>query len=281
MGWYGTLLLAKPAEGTLPACQGVRQAFGSRFVTPSVMPMFGNRLGLHDLGGGWQRVGVRLFNRERLRLAAGVQELAAVTAAPVLAGWVSESSCVHLEARTPAGVAVSVHLPNTDENCGYQHLDGRPGRVEPHSAVEAFEAWAHEAGRTPVPETISAVVHGTWDESPFREDTVLALFAALGYPSEREVLPVVDPHDPAFGDYDLWSHFADISAGGLILAAEKGWVLGPEHDVTPMEQDYLRFEDLVWGSVYGGGLSRDELIAEYEQLKSRWPDPQSSRRRRD
>ncbi|MEV4513102.1 hypothetical protein AB0K00_29530 [Dactylosporangium sp. NPDC049525] len=176
---------------------------------------------------------------------------------------------------------MSMHLPNTNENCGYQHLDGRPGRVEPRRAVEAFEAWAHEAGRAPVLATISAVVHGTWDESPFREDKVLALFVALGYPSGREIRPVIDPHDPAFGDYDLWSHFADNSAATLIRAPEKGWVLGPEDDLTPMEQDYLRFEDLVWGSVYGGGLSRDELITEHEQLTSRWPDPRASRRRGD
>ncbi|GAA3203600.1 hypothetical protein ACFO1B_07750 [Dactylosporangium siamense] len=280
MGWYGTLLLSRPADGMLPACQEVRQAFGSRFVTPSVMPAFGNRLGLHDVGGGWQRVGVRLFGRERLRLAAGVQELVAATAAPALAAWVSESTCVHLEARTPAGVALSMHLPNGGGSCAYQHPDGRPARVDPRRAVEALEAWAHEAGRSPVPETISSIVHGTWDGSPFAEDQVLGLFDALGCPSEREVLPVIDPQDPAFGDYDLWSYFADNSAGALILAAEKGWVLGPEHDVTPMERDYLRFEDLVWGSVYGGGLSREELIAEYQHLTSRWPDPRSSRRRK-
>ncbi|GAA4254236.1 hypothetical protein [Dactylosporangium darangshiense] len=238
--------------------------------------MWGNSVGLYDLGDGWQRVGVHPFNRERLRLAAGVQELAAATAAPVLAGWVSESACAHLEARTPAGVVVSMHLPNTDERCGYVHLDGQPGRVEPRHAVEAFEAWAHEAGRTPATDTISAVVHGAWNERPCRENAVLALFAALGFPPGQEILPVIDPHDPAFGDYDLWTNFADNRAATLIRAPEKGWVLGPEYDLTPMDRDYLRFEDLVRGSVYGGGLSRDELIAEYEQLTGRWPDPQSS-----
>ncbi|MEV0132261.1 hypothetical protein AB0H83_27830 [Dactylosporangium sp. NPDC050688] len=281
MSWYGTLVLAKPGKGSLSACEEVRRAFGSRFVTPSVMRVFGNKLGLYDLGDGWQRVGVRLVNRQRLRLAGGVQDVAAGTGAPALAAWVFESTCVHLEARTPAGVAVSVHLPNSDESCGYQHPEGRPGRVEPRRAVEALEAWAHEAGRTPAPDIISAVLDGTWDGSPFVEDCVLALFAALGFPSGREVLPVVDPDDPAFGDYALWSHFANNSAGNLVRAAEMGWVLGPEFDVTPMEQDYLRFEELVWSSVYGGGLSRDELIAEYHKLASRWPDPKASRQRRD
>jgi hypothetical protein len=37
-----------------------------------------------------------------------------------------------------------------------------------------------------------------------------------------------------------------------------------------MELDYLRFSDLLGGSIYGGGLSRDELIADYEQLATRW-----------
>ncbi|MEV4130924.1 hypothetical protein AB0J72_02030 [Dactylosporangium sp. NPDC049742] len=281
MGWYGTLLLAKSADGPLPAYRGVRQAFGSWFATPSRMRVFGNPLGLYDLGDGWQRVGVRPFYRERLRLAAGVQELAAATGAPVLAGWVSESVCAHLEACTPAGVSVTMHLPNTGEDCGYEHLDGRPGRVDPHRAVEAFEAWAHEAGRTPRPETISAVVHDTWDESPFREDKVLALFAALGFPAEREVLPVIDPHDQAVGGYGLWSHEADHRAAVRIHALKRGTLPGPEYDLTPSEQEYLRFEDLAWGSVYGGGLGRDDLIAEYEQLTSRWPDPQSSHRHGD
>lgn len=281
MSWYGTLVLAKPGEGSLAACEEVRQAFGSRFVTPSVMPVFGNKLGLYDLGDGWQRVGVRLFNRQRLRLADGVQDLAAATAAPALAAWVSESACVHLEARTPGGVTASVHLPNSDESCGYQHPEGRPGRVGPRAAAEALEAWAREAGRAPAPDIVSAVLDGTWDASPFAVDCVLALFAALGFPSGREVLPVVDPDDAAFGDYALWSHFANNSAGSLVRAAEMGWVLGPEFDVTPMEQDYLRFEELVWSSVYGGGLSRDELIAEYHQLASRWPDPRASRQRRE
>nr|BFE63103.1 hypothetical protein GCM10020063_076290 [Dactylosporangium thailandense] len=107
---------------------------------------------------------------------------------------------------------------------------------------------------------------------------MLALFGALGFPRGREILPVVDPHDEAFGDYELWAHLANNRAVSNVNAAEKGWVVGPEHDLTPMEHDFLRFEDLVRGSVYGGGLSRDELIAEYAQLRSRWPDPRTSLR---
>lgn len=106
---------------------------------------------------------------------------------------------------------------------------------------------------------------------------MLALFAALGFPSGREIVPVIDLHDKAFGNYDAIASLADIHAGGLIRAAEQGYVLGPEHDQPPKELDYLQFSDLVWGSVYGGGLSRDELIAEYERLTSRWPDQRSGR----
>ncbi|MGC5021679.1 hypothetical protein [Micromonospora sp. DT47] len=195
MGWYGTLLLAKPVTGTLPTHPQVRPAFGSRFGTPD--PVWGNAVGLYDLGHGWQRVGVKPFYSERLRLAAGVENLAAATAAPVLAGWVAESVCAHLEGRTPAGRAFSLHLPNTDEDCGYEHLEGRPGRVEPRLAVEAIEAWAYEAGRTSSTEVISAIVDGTWNEAPAMEDEVLALFAALGFPLGTEIPPVVDPDDPA------------------------------------------------------------------------------------
>ncbi|MCG5437678.1 hypothetical protein [Micromonospora foliorum] len=269
MGWYGTLLLAKPANGTLPAHPQVRPAFGSRFMTPGP---WGNAVGLHDLGDGWQRVGVKPFYSERLRLAAGVQALVAATAAPVLAAWVSESVCAHVEGSTPGGVALSVHLPNTDEECGYEHLEGQPARVQPRLAVKAVEAWAREAGRTPSTEVISAIVDGLWNELPAMEDEVLALFAALGFPPETEILPVIDAEDPAFGDYGSTADWADMKASGLIHAASRGEVLGPEYDLTPKERDYLRFRDLVWGSVYGGGLSREELIARYEQLTSQWPD---------
>jgi hypothetical protein len=171
MGWYGTLLLAKPEIGNLPAYPGVRQAFGSWFATPPVHQVFGNELGLHDLGDGWQRVGVRPAYRERLRLAAGVQEL-----------------------------------------------------------------------------------------------------AALGYPSGTEILPVVDPYDPAVGGWDITIAKADRHASELNHAASGGDVLEPGDVLTPKELDYLRFSDLVWSSVYGGGRTRDELAAEYEQLASRWPD---------
>jgi hypothetical protein len=272
MGWYGTLLLARPGTGNLPAYPGVRQAFGSWFATPPRIPPLDNRLGLHDLGDGWQRVAVTPAYRERLRLAEGVQELAVATAAPVLAGWVSESVCAHLEAATPAGRALSMHLPNTDDDCGYQHPGGRPGPVEPPRAIEALEAWAEQAGRTLARETTAALVHGVWDESPYMEDKMLALFGALGYPAGRQILPVVDPQDPAVGGYDITIAMADRHASELVHAAQRGYLLGPEHDLTPKERDYLRFSDLVWSSVYGGGLSRDELIAEYKHLTSRWPE---------
>nr|BFE63102.1 hypothetical protein GCM10020063_076280 [Dactylosporangium thailandense] len=130
MGWYGTLLLARPGNGNgnLPAYPGVRQSFGSQFCVPSLWPSFGDRVGLYDLGDGWQRVGVLPFGRERLRLAAGVRELAAATAAPVLAGWVSESVCAHLEAHSPEGAAVSMH-PAQHRRTLCMRAPGRPART--------------------------------------------------------------------------------------------------------------------------------------------------------
>jgi hypothetical protein len=270
MGWYGTLLLAKPVYGNLPAYPGVRQAFGSWFGTSA-----SDERGLFDLGGGWQRISVQPAYREywrlRDRLAVGVAELAAATGAPAVAAWVSESVCVHLEARSPAGLALSLHLPNTDEECGHEHPAGQLGQVASHHAVEALEAWAREAGRTPSRRVITAVVDGEWDESPFPEYAVLVLFAALGFPSERQIMPVVDWHDPAFGDHDLEdaTRMADIKAANRASVERRG---GSGWELTPQEHDYLRFNDQVWASVYGGGPTRDELAAEYRQLKARWPD---------
>jgi hypothetical protein len=97
-------------------------------------------------------------------------------------------------------------------------------------------------------------------------------WAALGYPSGTEILPVVDPYDPAVGGWDITIAKADRHASELNHAASRGYVLEPEDVLTPKELDYLRFSDLVWSSVYGGGRTRDELAAEYEQLASRWPD---------
>ncbi|MEU4777189.1 hypothetical protein [Micromonospora sp. NPDC023633] len=61
MGWFGTLLLARPTTATLPSQPGVREAFGSSFATPTFWG--NNKLGLYDLGQGWQRVGVSRSTR--------------------------------------------------------------------------------------------------------------------------------------------------------------------------------------------------------------------------
>ncbi len=39
---------------------------------------------------------------------------------------------------------------------------------------------------------------------------------------------------------------------------------------TPRDLDYLRLRDRLWSSVYGGGATRDELVAHYQQLAARW-----------
>jgi hypothetical protein len=190
MSWYGTLLLARPTGGALSALPEVRRSFGSRFLPSS---SWGNTLGLYDLGDGWQRVSVGPIHGERVRLAAGVRALVAVTSAPVLAAWVSGSDCAHLECRTPGGVSLSLHLPNDTEACGYEHLDGRPRWLRPHLAAAELEDWAGEAGRTPSIDDISAIVNGEWNEQPWMEHRVLALFGALGFPPGTEIQPAVSP----------------------------------------------------------------------------------------
>jgi hypothetical protein len=190
MSWYGTLLLAKPSGGALSATPEVSQFFGSRFLTSS---SWSNTLGLYDLGNGWQRVSVGPVHGERVRLAAGVRALVAVTAAPVLAAWVSESSCAHLECRTPGGVSLSLHLPNNTEACGYEHLDGRPQWLRPHLAAAELEDWAGEAGRRPSIDDISAIINGECNERPGMERRVLALFGAFGFPPGTEIYPAVSP----------------------------------------------------------------------------------------
>lgn len=267
MGWFGTLLLARPTTGTLPSQPGVRAAFGSFFATPG---SWGNKLGLSDLGQGWQRVGVGPFGTERLRLAAGVDNLVVATAAPALAAYVSNSDCAHLEGRTSAGHSLSLHLPNTAEPCGYRHVEGGPGQVEPDFAVDALRTWALEAGRTPSTEAITAIVTSGEDDLPVREDAVLMLFAALGFTPEAEIPPVIRPDDRAFGDYELVARKAEVRVAREQYMASRGWPLEDDLKATPRDLDYLRFRDLLWSSVYGGGATRDELVARYQQLAARW-----------
>ena len=270
MGYYGTLLLAKPTAVTLPAQPQVRPAFGSGFATPGP---WGNEMGLYDLGEGWQRVAVMPFCTERLRLSAGVESLVAATAAPALAGYVSESSCAHIEGRTPSGLAISLHLPNTDEPCGYQHLDGRPGRIDPHLALEVLRTWATEAGRTPSTEVVATVVAHTGDGAPLMEDAVLALFTGLGFPSGTEILPVINPKDFVFADFQRVARMADIRAAGEKYMTSRSWPVDPDMKATPKDLDYLRYRDLLWSSVYGGGATREELLAQHQQLAARWQEP--------
>ncbi|WP_433063629.1 hypothetical protein [Dactylosporangium sp. CS-033363] len=257
MGWYGTILIGRPGEERLPAYPGVRQAFGSQFRV------------LHDLDEGWQRVDVYPFYRERPRFTAGVQQLAAATDAPALAAYVAESSCAHVEARTPKGAAISIHLPNRHDACSYRHREGQPGPLVPRLAVEAFEAWADEAGRSPDPATLAAVVGGDWDESPFMEDRVLALIAALGFPPGREIPPLIDPDDEAFAAYRRLAFLADVRAATRISIVEHGETPGAEWDLSPREHDSLRFSEILEASMYGGARSRAQLLAECERLAAR------------
>lgn len=223
---------------------------------------------LYDLGDGWQRVAVMPFYTERLRLAAGVESLAAATGAPALAAYVSESSCAHVEGRTPGGRAVSLHLPNTDGPCGYRHDDGKPDWVDPRRAVDELRRWAIEAGREPSTEAISTVVANIGE--PLMQDAVLALVAAMGFPAGVMIPPVVNPDDVAFADFHLAVRMADVRASGERYLASRGWEPDPDLKATPKDLDYLRFRDLLWSSAYGGGATLDELLAQYEHLAARW-----------
>ncbi|MFG2167906.1 hypothetical protein [Micromonospora chersina] len=267
MGWFGTLLLAKPTTATLPSQPRVRETFGSYFATPGPL---GNKVGLYDLGQGWQRVGVIPFATEQLRLSAGVDDLVAATAAPALAAYVSNSACAHLEGRTPAGHNFSLHLPNTEEPCGFEHVEGMPGRVDPDLGVDGLRTWAVEASRTPSTEALAAIITSDEDDLPVMQDVVLALFAALGFTSGTEILPVIDPDDPAFDDYQRVIRMADIRAAREKYMASRGWPLDDDEKATAEDHDYLRFRDLLWSSVYGGGATRDELVAQHGQLAARW-----------
>jgi hypothetical protein len=236
----------------------VRQAFGSRFG------------GLHDLGEGWQRVTVVPFYRERPWHAAGVAQLAAATGAPMMAAAVSESWCARVDACTPQGVDVAVHLPNLGEACPYQHRQGQPGPFVPCLAVAAFEAWAAAAGRSPDPAALAAILGSGRPETAPMQDRVLELVAALGFPPGREIPPLIDPDDDAFWAARQLAFQADARAANRLAIIERGKVPGPERDLSPSELAYLRFGEQLEAAAYNGLPTREQLAAACEQLTSRW-----------
>ncbi|MEU8076728.1 hypothetical protein AB0B31_14885 [Catellatospora citrea] len=225
---------------------------------------------MHDLGDGWQRVGVSAFYSERPRIAQGVADLVAATGAPAIAAYVSESSCAHLEGRTPSGVTFTLHLPNADEACGYEHLDGRP-RSSPHdSAFEAVMAWAAEAGRQPEVDAVAEILDPGWSRRTIMEKVIIDWFGALGFSSVGMIEPTVDPDDPAFDGYEEVAFDADCKASAQWRAAERGRPLHASRELTERERDYLAFRDLLWGSVYGGGLTQQECVEQFASMCARW-----------
>jgi hypothetical protein len=271
MGWYGTLVIARPTAATLAAQPQVRQAFGSYPMVPDRWNARSGQYALNDLGQGWQWLGVGAFYSERLRVAQGVADLVAATGAPALAAHVSESSCAHLAGRAPSGAGFCLHLPNVDQPCGYEHLDGQPPAVDRDVAVDALLAWAREAGRRPVAEVVETMLHPSWRRQEVMDDVVLALFAALGFTSTGLVQPLFNTDEPAFDDLERLALRGDHKASAQWRAAAKGRMLDDTWELTEREADYLELSRLVHSSVYGGA-TREELVERFQLLRARWGD---------
>ncbi|WP_191842580.1 hypothetical protein [Catellatospora chokoriensis] len=225
---------------------------------------------LHDVGDGWQRVGVSAFYSERPRIAQGVADLVAATGAPAIAAYISESSCAHVEGRTPAGVAFTLHLPDRDEACGYEHLDGRPRPSPPDAALEAVMAWAAQVGRRTSAGAVAQILDPAWSRGTIMEEVIIDWYGALGFSSRGMVEPTVDPDDPAFEGFQKQAFRADCKASAQWRAALEGDTLDVSWDLTEQEREYLAFRDLLWGSVYGGGLTQEECVERYDILRARW-----------
>ncbi|WP_155375376.1 hypothetical protein [Catellatospora vulcania] len=258
MGYYGTMLLARPVGRPLPTHPEVR-AFGSRV---GLHGLWQQVVSLHDVGDGWQRVGVTAFHSERLRLAEGVADLLAATRAPVLAAYVAESSCALIEAGTPSGVALSLHVPNRPEDCGLEHVGGRPPVAEQQAAVDTLLAWAVEAGRTPSAQGVAEFVGMRDMPSVPMENAVVGLLTLLGFAAVAPIRPVFDPREPPFDDLDLQARLADLKVSGRLDAERKGYELGPEYGPTPLELAHLDLRCRVWAAAYGGEVTAADLAAE-------------------
>jgi hypothetical protein len=265
MSYYGTHLLAR-AEVMLVELPAVKSSFGSMWHR------------LTDHGDGWQSLYLSSpLWHQWPTVGAGPAPIAAVTGAPALAAWVSESVCVHLTAALPDGSAWTTHVvPRREGPCCYDHHKYDPLRLpagldppafDPVTVTTGLHAWAVAAGfSTSTDRLHNALV----SREPF-PDWVYDLFTAVGLPPGREI--------PRLFDYDedewFWAWHGSEAAS---LRVGRRWSAGPKYrpepgynTPEPGDDELLRFLDLVADSIYGRGLTREEIAAEAARLTGKWP----------
>ncbi|MEU8004008.1 hypothetical protein AB0B66_22855 [Catellatospora sp. NPDC049111] len=263
MGYYASWVLARSPGRLLVDLPEVRTLFGSRWSR------------LDDRGDGWHLAVVAPNPHEWSKVGGGIERLVAATGAPVLAAWVSESSCARLVGATPSGLSWSRHLLAYQGmkrgKCGYDHSrfatlrlpEGeRPDAADTRTLVKDLLAWSAEAGFTTSRDAIAHVLRSTELDG---HDRIDKLVDALGVPYAAEV-PMLFEHQ----ELDWWTpweqgHRAAYRACGR-------WTTGDDDadPERPWDADHLAFVDLVAASVFGTGASRTELVEHAKRLEEQW-----------
>ncbi|MFG3302908.1 hypothetical protein [Micromonospora chersina] len=264
MSTFGSVVLAR-SEALLVHLPQVSSAFGSMWRH------------LEDRGGGWQLLDMAPpMPHQWPTVGAGPADLAAVTGAPVLAAFISDTSCVQLVGAAPDGRSFSSHVvQDSDGKCGYDHHRFNtlrlPVGVDPSppdlpALAEDLATWSTAGGLDASPRRIRATLH----ESGYPE-LFYDLADALGLPAGEEIDALFD-HDE-LDWYEAWHRGWD--AGMRVC---RRWTLAFRATATrqlelpqPGDQDLIGFVEQVANSMYGGPMTRQDLVEEAYRLTSKWP----------
>jgi hypothetical protein len=238
MGYWGTIVVARP-QGRLIDQDGVA-GFGHR------------HRWLRDLSDGWQLLETS-GSDDPPDLRGPCQALMASTGHPVLAVYVSDSSCAAMCAASPGRVGPLTHLwpvPATCEAFRHQPTDmAEPAGRSLDDVVEELAGWSAAAGLPADAERLRAVI-GRDDDEVFSQvdDLVFEVVKALGLTRIGRTLPWSLPaFDWPFAGvmFSLGPAYQARINGRHRAAGVKG--IPP---VQPWEPAALALETELWASLY-------------------------------
>ncbi|MEV8518136.1 hypothetical protein [Dactylosporangium sp. NPDC051484] len=289
MSFFGTFVLAR-SDTLLPHVPGIRSAFGSRFVA------------VHRYDSGWQLAHLNPpMYHEWPTIHGGPAPLAVATGAPALAIEIKESYCLQYGGATPDGSTWLAHFANTAERTGptFRDLAAATGLVSPpRPAAQRCAFDHHEECTVPLPDgadvpdddpaslantlsswaaaaDVSTSANRITDAIGTHTDdnAVYRLIDALGLEFLETVHPLFTFREHDWRD--AWRIGRDAS-----LRVFRAWDTHREGDELasydrplPGADEFVRFLDLVAASMFGGGLTKEELRIEAARLLDTYPEP--------
>ncbi|MEV4510874.1 hypothetical protein AB0K00_18110 [Dactylosporangium sp. NPDC049525] len=158
----------------LPLLPQVRSAFGT------------SCFNLIRYDDGWQMAEITVFPHQWATVGAGPAPIAAVTGAPVLAAWISDTACAQIAAAIPEGPSWTAHLfDEAEDDCFFDHevfntlraAGPKQPPADPAHLATDLAAWSAAAGRTTTTARIEAQLR---DRNSLLEYRYRATIDALG-----------------------------------------------------------------------------------------------------